>query len=114
MIAEQDKQKILAANLERDRISTNIQSEVTATLNSVIDQTISGLRMLDEAKAHGEEPSAESIASAFAAIGSQGREALAICANCCGYCARPDSAMRLMPASPKRCGSNPLPHWTNR
>ena len=43
----------------------------------VIDQTISGLRMLDEAKAHGEEPSAESIASAFAAIGSQGREALA-------------------------------------
>ena len=50
---------------------------VTATLNSVIDQTISGLRMLDEAKAHGEEPSAESIASAFAAIGSQGREALA-------------------------------------
>lgn len=77
LIAEQDKQKILAANLERDRISTNIQSEVTATLNSVIDQTISGLRMLDEAKAHGEEPSAESIASAFAAIGSQGREALA-------------------------------------
>ena len=73
MIAEQDKQKILAANLERDHISTNIQSEVTATLNSVIDQTISGLRMLDEAKAHGEEPSAESIASAFAAIGSQGR-----------------------------------------
>ena len=50
MIAEQDKQKILAANLERDHISTNIQSEVTATLNSVIDQTISGLRMLDEAK----------------------------------------------------------------
>lgn len=77
LIAEQDKQKILAANLERDRISTNIQSEVTATLNSVIDQTISGLRMLDEAKARGEEPSAESIASAFAAIGSQGREALA-------------------------------------
>jgi signal transduction histidine kinase len=77
LIAEQNKQRILAANLERDRISMNIQSEVTATLNSVIDQTISGLRMLDEAEARGEEPTAESISSAFEAIGRQGREALA-------------------------------------
>ena len=77
LIAEQNKQRILAANLERDRISMNIQSEVTATLNSVIDRTVSGLRTLDEAEARGEKPTAESISSAFEAIGRQGREALA-------------------------------------
>lgn len=75
--AEQAKQRILAANMERDRISANIQSEVTQTLTSVIDQAAAGLRMLDEAEARGEEPSPESINDSFAAIGRQGRTALA-------------------------------------
>ncbi|MBW3077621.1 sensor histidine kinase [Bifidobacterium sp. 81T8] len=74
--AEQAKQKVLAANMERDRISANIQAEVSETLTLVIDRTVAGIRMLDEAEAHGEEPSAESIAAAFAAIGQQGRTAL--------------------------------------
>ncbi|MBT1160965.1 sensor histidine kinase [Bifidobacterium sp. SO1] len=74
--AEQAKQKVLAANMERDRISANIQAEVSETLTLVIDRTVADIRMLDEAEAHGEEPSAESIAAAFAAIGQQGRTAL--------------------------------------
>ncbi|WP_236023626.1 DUF7134 domain-containing protein [Bifidobacterium miconis] len=74
--AEQAKQKVLAANMERDRISANIQNEVSETLTSVIDRTVAGIRMMNEAEAHGTEPSAESIAAAFAAIGQQGRSAL--------------------------------------
>lgn len=75
--AEQAKQRILAANMERDRISESIQSEVTMTLTSVIDQAVAGLRMLDDCERHGEQPSSGSISEAFAAIGSQGRAALA-------------------------------------
>ncbi|WP_420838623.1 DUF7134 domain-containing protein [Bifidobacterium amazonense] len=74
--AEQAKQKVLAANMERDRISARIQSEVSRTLASVIDQAAAGIRMLDEAEARGEEPSAGAISAAFAAIGAQGRTAL--------------------------------------
>lgn len=75
--AEQAKQRILAANMERDRISESIQSEVTMTLTSVIDQAVAGLRMLDDCERHGEQPSPGAISEAFAAIGSQGRAALA-------------------------------------
>lgn len=59
--AEQAKQRILAANMERDRISESIQSEVTMTLTSVIDQAVAGLRMLDDCERHGEQPSSGSI-----------------------------------------------------
>ena len=48
LVAEQEKQRILAANMERDRISASIQAEVTATLNSVISQAVDGIRMLDQ------------------------------------------------------------------
>ena len=75
--AEQAKQRNLAANMERDRISESIQSEVTMTLTSVIDQAVAGLRMLDDCERHGEQPSSGAISEAFAAIGSQGRAALA-------------------------------------
>ncbi|NEG89868.1 sensor histidine kinase [Bifidobacterium aerophilum] len=74
--AEQSKQKVLAANMERERISASIQAEVSDTLALVIDRAVAGIRMLDEAEARGEEPSAESIAAAFASIGQQGRTAL--------------------------------------
>ncbi|WP_169171197.1 DUF7134 domain-containing protein [Bifidobacterium oedipodis] len=75
--AERAKQRVLAANMERDRISANIQTEVTATLTSVDARAEAGLMMLDEAAERGEEPSSEAIVAAFEAIGRQGREALA-------------------------------------
>ena len=76
LVAEQEKQRILAANMERDRISASIQAEVTATLNSVINQAVDGIRMLDRAEAQGKEPTADEISTAFKAIGEQGRAAL--------------------------------------
>lgn len=76
LVAEQEKQRILAANMERDRISASIQAEVTATLNSVISQAVDGIHMLDSAEAQGKEPTADEISAAFKAIGEQGRAAL--------------------------------------
>ena len=76
LMAEQEKQRILAANMERDRISASIQAEVTATLNSMINQAVDGIRMLDRAEAQGKEPTADEISAAFKAIGEQGRAAL--------------------------------------
>lgn len=76
LMAEQEKQRILAANMERDRISASIQAEVTATLNSVINQAVDGIRMLDAAETQGKEPTADEISTAFKAIGEQGRAAL--------------------------------------
>lgn len=75
--AEQDKQRITAANMERDRISRGIQTEVSETLHAVIAQTTTQLDRLDEQMERGERPSAESINAAFGAIGTQGRTALA-------------------------------------
>ena len=76
LVTEQEKQRILAANMERDRISASIQAEVTATLNSVISQAVDGIRMLDSAEAQGKETTADEISAAFKAIGEQGRAAL--------------------------------------
>ncbi|MGG7079828.1 histidine kinase [Bifidobacterium catenulatum] len=76
LMVEQEKQRVLAANMERDRISANIQAEVTATLNSVINQAVDGIHMLDAAKAQGKKPTADEISAAFKAIGEQGRAAL--------------------------------------
>ena len=76
LVAEQEKQRILAANMERDRISASIQAEVTATLNSVINQAVDGIRMLDRVEAQGKEPTSDEISAAFKAIGEQGRTAL--------------------------------------
>lgn len=75
--AERAKQKVLAANMERDRIGAAIQTEVAATLTGVIDRAVAGLTMLDNAERRGETPSPEAIVAAFEAIGQQGRAALA-------------------------------------
>lgn len=75
--AEQEKARIAAANRERDRISAAIQGEVSETLHTVIDQTSQELDEMDAQIASGETPSPESINAAFAAIGAQGRAALA-------------------------------------
>ena len=77
MRAEQEKARIAAANRERDRISATIQGEVSETLHAVIDQTSQELDEIDGQIAAGETPSPESINAAFAAIGAQGRAALA-------------------------------------
>ena len=77
LMAEQAKQRVLAANMERDRISANIQTEVSETLTRVIDQAATGIRMIDETLARGDTPSAQEIGDEFAAIGRQGRAALA-------------------------------------
>lgn len=69
--AEEHKQKILAANMERDRISANIQTDVTDTLLGVIGKTDAGLRTIDSGNAD-----ADSIAAAFEGIATEGRAAL--------------------------------------
>lgn len=74
---EQEKQRILAANLERNRISTGIQAEVNATLNGVLNQANAGLQMLELHTMQGDETPPEDIVAAFEQIGSQGRIALA-------------------------------------
>lgn len=75
--AERDRQRVLAANMERDRIGAAIQTEVSDTLIGVIDRAVAGLAMLDAAREKGERPSPEAISDAFGAIGRQGRVALA-------------------------------------
>lgn len=75
--AERDKQRVMAANHERDRISANIRAEVSDTLNAVIEQTTTELSTIDGQLARGETPSPDFINDAFAQIGAQGRTALA-------------------------------------
>ena len=74
---EARQQQVLAANVERDRISANIQSEVTDTLQSVIACTHEGLAMFEHAEQEGTEPDAAAVSEAFKQIGEQGRAALA-------------------------------------
>lgn len=74
---EARRQQVLAANVERDRISANIQSEVTDTLQSVIACTHEGLAMFEHAEREGTEPGAAAVSEAFKQIGEQGRAALA-------------------------------------
>ena len=71
--AERERRKTLAANLERERIGEAMQSEVAETLERVVARAEEGLAMVEGMDA----PDAERIGAAFAAIGAQGREALA-------------------------------------
>ncbi|WP_160257619.1 DUF7134 domain-containing protein [Bifidobacterium cuniculi] len=77
MQAEVDKQRIAAANRERDRISAEIQQEVSDTLRMVIDQTSAELEEIHGQLGRGRTPTPESIGDAFAAIAARGRAALA-------------------------------------
>ena len=74
--AEERQQKIMAANMERERIAAAIRTEVAQTLDTVIEQADAGLAML-ESRDGGETPTPQRIADAFKAIGDQGRKALA-------------------------------------
>lgn len=80
--AEQERVKVLSANLERERIGAAIQAEVSATLDTVVAQADAGLALFEKqgqtvAGSPLPEPSPEAIAAAFEAIGRRGREALA-------------------------------------
>ncbi|PWG59752.1 sensor histidine kinase [Bifidobacterium catulorum] len=68
---EEARQKVLAANMERDRISANIQADVSDTLLGVIGRADEGLRVLNDGNA---DP--ETVAAAFGDIASEGRAAL--------------------------------------
>ncbi len=71
--AEESRQKVLAANMERERIGAAMRSEVASTLDAVIGSADEGLAMFG----HDEGPSPELVSASFATIGGQGREALA-------------------------------------
>ena len=109
--AERERQRVLAANMERDRIAATIQAEVAATLTSVADRATEGLAMLDGAAARGVEPEPAAIVAAFAAIGAEGRSALAHMRHLLGvlretgfsdqaHAGGTRDAMRLAPAAP--------------
>lgn len=70
LLQEEAKQKVLAANMERARISATMQNDIADTLHGVSAKARQGLRMLDA------EPSAERIAAAFKDIATEGRSAL--------------------------------------
>ena len=71
------KVSTMAANAERERISTAMRAEIAAALTGVTDQAAVGLAMLDSGGADGARVPPEAIADAFKAIGDRGREALA-------------------------------------
>ena len=102
LMAEQEKQRILAANMERDRISASIQAEVTATLNSVINQAVDGIRMLDRAEAQGKEPTAR-FPQRSKPLENRGVPRLSVCANCLACFVRLVSAMTLTPVARANC-----------
>lgn len=86
---EQKQLEILAANAERQRLSTNIQQKVTVTLNKVIDAANDGINMLNKyekennnvenqeyTKLEQTQEQSETISRAFKNIGDEGRSAL--------------------------------------
>lgn len=104
--AQQEKMLMLAANMERERISSQIREEVTYTLTQVIDQAIAGLTMLEEYQKQGVQPPSERITQAFSDIGVQGRKALAHMRQLLGVLRQTEEstgqhidAMRLRPAA---------------
>lgn len=66
----------LAANAERARIGTQIQSQVTATLNQVLTSTNKGIEMINLQQAQDLPVSTSTIIQAFEQIGHEGRSAL--------------------------------------
>ena len=102
--AEEAKQRVLAANMERDRISASIQAEVTATLTTVIDQAVDGWRCWTIARHAARRPlrrrSPPRSRRSVRADATRWR----ICDSCCGCCARPASATSTGRRRRRRCG----------
>ncbi|PJM73120.1 sensor histidine kinase [Bifidobacterium primatium] len=99
---EEAKQRILAANMERDRIGANIRADVSDTLLGVMGKADAGLRLLDS-----NDTDTQMISDAFAGIAKEGRAALKRMRQLLGVLRETgfsDDAqregMRLAPASP--------------
>lgn len=88
---EQKQLEVLAANAERQRLSSNIQQKVAVTLHKVIDAANSGIDMLNEYEKSNsnaeklkstkleqetKQEQIEAISKAFKNIGDEGRSAL--------------------------------------
>lgn len=74
---EEEQQRRLAASVERDRIGNAIQHEVTSTLQAVRRKAIDGLDNLDTITDTSQKEVAQNVQDSFAAIGKEGRLALA-------------------------------------
>jgi signal transduction histidine kinase len=74
---EEEQQRLLAASMERDRIGNAIQHEVTSTLRAVKMKATDGLATLDLITDDQQEQTAQRVQDSFAAIGKEGRAALA-------------------------------------
>ncbi|MFT8355953.1 MAG: histidine kinase [Bifidobacterium aquikefiri] len=87
ILLEQQRQMVLSADNERNRIASIVQQEVTNTLMSVVNQAERGLRTIDAlpqqdtggdcVEAHDGHANEGLLDEAFGAIGRQGRTALA-------------------------------------
>lgn len=86
---EQKQLEVLAANAERQRLSSNIQQKVAITLHKVIDAANSGIDMLNKyektnsnaenrksSEPEQSQEQSEEISKAFKNIGDEGRSAL--------------------------------------
>ena len=86
---EQKQLEVLAANAERQRLSSNIQQKVAITLHKVIDAANSGIDMLNKyektnsnaenrksSEPKQSQEQSEEISKAFKNIGNEGRSAL--------------------------------------
>ena len=76
--AEQDRQKVLAANLEAQSHRHGHTGRVLNTLESVITQADDGLAILNSEPA----PDSEQIIAAFTVIGNAGVQLWRTCGNC--------------------------------
>ncbi|MDN6522135.1 MAG: sensor histidine kinase, partial [Bifidobacterium crudilactis] len=74
---EEEQQRRLAASVERDRIGNAIQHEVTSTLQAVRRKAVDGLDNLDMITDTSQKEVAQHVQDSFAAIGKEGRLALA-------------------------------------
>lgn len=74
---EEEQQRLLAASMERDRIGNAIQHEVTSTLRAVKLKATDGLATLDLITDEQEQQTVQQVQDSFAAIGKEGRAALA-------------------------------------
>ncbi|MCI1660663.1 sensor histidine kinase [Bifidobacterium psychraerophilum] len=74
---EEEQQRLLATSMERDRIGNAIQHEVTSTLKAVKQKAADGLNTLEQCLDNPDTDNTLDAQESFAAIGKEGRLALA-------------------------------------
>lgn len=106
---ERREQRILAANIERERIGSSIRSQIREALTGVIDEADHGIDLLDEARRAHTDPDPQLIERSFSAIGERGRKALSQMRKLLGVLrdtggastqGRTETGPRLSPAAP--------------